>query len=110
MDLIAIIGIAVLAAAAWLWVDSLKAREAAIRAAKFACATENLLLLDDTVAIRYLRFGRDEEGALKLRRVYFFEYSDTGENRNDGSIAMLGSRVLMTKLSTQSVVHPPFLH
>ena len=110
MDIIAAFGITLLAAATWLWVDSLKAREAAIRAAKLACATENLLLLDDTVAIRHIRFGRDEDGNLRLRRVYFFEYSDTGENRNDGSIAMIGSRVLMTKLSTQSVVHPAFLH
>ena len=46
MDFLAIIGIAVLAAALWLWVDGLKAREVAIRAAKLACATENLLLLD----------------------------------------------------------------
>ena len=98
-----------LAVATWFWADSLKAREAAIRAAKAACAMESLLLLDDTVAIRHIRFGRDSEGRLRLRRVYFFEYSDTGENRNDGSIALLGSRVLMTKLSTQSVVHPPFL-
>lgn len=110
MDLLAITGIALSAFVAWLWWDSLKAREAAIRAAKLACATENLLLLDDTVAIRHIRLGRDSEGALKLRRVYFFEYSDTGENRNDGSIALLGSEVLMTKLSTQSVIHPPFLH
>ena len=110
MDFLAIIGIAVLAAALWLWVDGLKAREVAIRAAKLACATENLLLLDDTVAIHHLRLGRDDQGTLKLRRVYFFEYSDTSENRNDGSIAMLGSRVLMTKLSTQSVIHSTFLH
>ena len=110
MDVLAAIGIALLAAATWLWVDSLKAREVAIKAAKHACATENLLLLDDTVAIRHIRLGRDDQGQLRLRRVYFFEYSDTGENRNDGSIAMLGSRVLMTKLSTQSVIHQSFLH
>jgi len=110
MDVMALVGIVLLAAVAWFWVDSLRAREAAIRAAKQACATEDLLLLDDTVAIRHLRLGRNDEGQLQLRRVYFFEYSDTGENRNDGSIAMLGSRVLMTKLSTQSIIHPPFLH
>ena len=110
MDLLAAFGIGLSALIVWLWVDSLKAREAAIRAAKLACATESLLLLDDTVAIRHIRFGRDQEGRLRLRRVYFFEYSDTGENRNDGSIALLGSEVLMTKLSTQSVIHPPFLH
>jgi Protein of unknown function (DUF3301) len=110
MDILGLVGIVVIAAIAWLWIDSLKAREAAIRAAKQACASENLLLLDDTVAIRHMSFGRNSEGQLQLRRVYFFEYSDTGENRNDGSIAMLGSRVLMTKLSTQSVIHPTFLH
>ena len=109
MDALAAIGIALLAALTWLWIDSLKAREAAIKAAKLVCATENLLLLDDTVAIRHIRLRRDDEGHLRLHRVYFFEYSDTGENRNDGSISMLGSRVLMTKLSTQSVIHQTFL-
>ncbi len=110
IDFLDVIGLLVLAAGTWLWIDSLRAREAAVAAAKAACAAEDLLLLDDTVAIRHVRLGRDAEGVLRLRRIYYFEYSDTGENRRDGSIAMLGSRVLVTNLSTPSVIRPTFLH
>jgi len=35
-----LLGILALAALAWLWLDSLKAREAAVRAAREVCAAE----------------------------------------------------------------------
>lgn len=88
-----VFGILLLAAVAWLWLDSLKAREAAIRAAREVCASEGLLLLDDTVAISGLKPARDEGGRLKLQRAYDFEYTDTGDNRLKGSVVMLGHRV-----------------
>jgi hypothetical protein len=50
-----VFGILLLAGIAWLWLDSLKAREAAIRAAREVCVAEGLLLLDDTVAISGLK-------------------------------------------------------
>jgi hypothetical protein len=90
-----IVGILVLGALAWLWLDSLKAREAAVRAARAACAAEGLLLLDDTVAISGLKPARDEEGRLKLQRAYDFEYSDTGDNRLQGSVVLRGHRVVI---------------
>lgn len=90
-----IVGILVLGALAWLWLDSLKAREAAVRAARAACAAEGLLLLDDTVAISGLKPARDEEGRLKLQRAYDFEYSDTGDNRLHGSVVLRGHRVVI---------------
>ena len=80
-------------AGVWLWLDSLKAREIGIKAAKQACAEEELQFLDDTVLIRSLRLARDDDGQLKLRRVYAFEYSDTGDNRRSGSVTLLGQRV-----------------
>ncbi|MSP98291.1 MAG: DUF3301 domain-containing protein, partial [Betaproteobacteria bacterium] len=70
-----IIGIIVLGALAWLWFDSLKAREAAVRAARAACTAERLLLLDDTVAISNLKPVRDDDGRLTLQRAYDFEFS-----------------------------------
>jgi hypothetical protein len=90
-----LIGILLLAAVAWLWLDSLKAREAAVGAARAACASEGLLLLDDTVAIAALRPARDDEGRLRLQRTYDFEYSDTGNNRLRGSVVLLGHRVVV---------------
>ena len=85
----------VLAAVAWLWLDSLKVREAAVKAARAACESDGLLLLDDTVAIRGLKTARNEEGRLRLQRTYEFEYSDTGDNRRRGSVVMLGQRVVL---------------
>ena len=83
------------AALVWLWLDSLRAREAAVVAAREACAVEGLMLLDDTVAIAALRLARDADGHVKLQRAYNFEYSDTGNNRRDGSVVLLGRRVIL---------------
>jgi hypothetical protein len=75
MDLLDIFGLLLLAASGWLWYDSLKAREMAVSSARAACSSENLLLLDDTVAIQRISLGRDNEGVLRIRRIYAFEYS-----------------------------------
>jgi Protein of unknown function (DUF3301) len=76
-----------------LWIDSLRAREHAVRAGKSACERYNLQLLDDTVSFTRLRLARDDEGQLKLARTYTFEFSDTGNNRRHGAIVMLGSEL-----------------
>ena len=89
------VGILILGGLAWLWFDSLKAREAAIRAAREVCAAEGLMLLDQTVAISGLKPARDEGGRLTLQRAYEFEYSDTGNNRLKGSLVLLGHRLVI---------------
>jgi hypothetical protein len=99
MDWLDLCGLLLLAAAGWLWFDSLNARELAVAAAKAACDGERLLLLDDTVAIARITPARDDEGVVHLRRVYGFEYSDTGNDRRAGSIVMLGGRILVINLN-----------
>jgi hypothetical protein len=94
MSLWQILPLAVLAAGAWFLWDSLKAREAANTAMREACRSEGLQFLDDTVALTSLLPVRNEEGRMKLRRVYGFEYSDTGHDRRKGSITMVGDAVL----------------
>jgi hypothetical protein len=79
--------------AGWLWFDSLRAREAAIRAARQACEADGVLLLDDTVALAAFSLRRRDSGRLALKRVYRFEFSDTGNNRLEGSVTMLGARM-----------------
>jgi hypothetical protein len=103
MPLFEIISIAVLAALAWLWFDSIKVREIAVRAASKACAAENFQFLDETVSIAGLKTARDDDGQLVLRRTYFFEYSDTGNNRRPGSVVMLGQEVLMVNVGLRVV-------
>lgn len=87
---------------AWLWYDSMRARERAVAAGRGACEREQLQFLDDTVECTSVRPARDEHGRARLRRIYRFEFSDTGDNRRAGRIVMLGGEV-------ESLTMDPFL-
>lgn len=76
-----------------LW-SSLKAREAANDAMRRVCAREGWLFLDDTVALASMWPARDRHGHFALRRVYGFDYSDTGHERRHGTVTLLGNEVL----------------
>lgn len=93
----------VLAVGVYFWIDSLRARERAVAAGRAACDRYGVQLLDDTVAIAQLRLARDDEGRLKLRRTYAFEFSDTGNNRRQGAIVMLGSMLAELQLEPYPV-------
>ena len=88
--------LAALALLAWLWFDSMRAREHALVAGSRACER------DETVECVSLRPARDENGRVALRRVYRFEFSDNGHNRRAGSIVMMGGEV-------ESLTMEPFL-
>src|SRR5258706_6892138 len=75
------------------WVDSLRARERALAAGRRACERYGVQLLDETVQFAKLRLARNDEGRLRLRRTYTFEFSDTGNNRRHGAIVMLGAQL-----------------
>lgn len=90
--------ILVVAALAWFVWDSLKAREAANAAIRPACRAAGFFFLDDTVALDRLRPARDEDGRMHVGRVYRFDYSDTGDNRRRGTVALIGARVLRVDL------------
>lgn len=83
-----------LAGLVWLWLDSLRARDAGIVAARKTCEHDGLQLLDETVAIARLRLARNEDGQLRLQRTYRFEFSDTGDNRRNGEVTLIGSEVV----------------
>ncbi len=97
-----ILGPLALVGLAWFWLDSLRARDAAVQAAREACIAEGLMLLDDTVAIARIRPARDGEGRVRLQRVYDFEYSDSGNNRLRGSVVLLGRTVVMLNVGMRS--------
>lgn len=90
--------LAVLVGATWFWGDSLRARERAVAAGRTACARYGLQFLDETVAFVRLSAARDEEGRLRLRRTYAFEFSDTGDNRREGMIVTLGGELAGVQL------------
>lgn len=95
---------------AWFWFSAARAREAALAAARQACESEGLLLLDETVVNRGLRLQRDSESRLRLRRVYDFEYSDTGDNRRKGSVVLLGDQVIYLNVGLRLVPMQRVLH
>ncbi len=91
-------------AAGWFWLDSLRARDFALDGARKACEAEGVQLLDWTVAMKRIRLGRDDEGRRGLQRTYEFEFSDTGNNRIEGSITVIGRQLLALNLP---VIAPP---
>ena len=81
-------------AGGWFWMDSMRAREAAVDAGRRACTAENVQLLDWTVAVRKMGLSRDSEGRLRIRRTYEFEFSDTGDNRLKGALTLIGTELI----------------
>jgi len=57
-----------------------------------------LLFLDDTVGLESVWPARDDEGRLTLRRVYGFEYSDTGDNRRKATVTLVDDQVSVSAL------------
>jgi hypothetical protein len=92
--MIELITLTLFIAGGWFWVDSMRAREAAIDAGRRACTAENVQLLDWTVAVKKMGLSRDAEGRLSIRRTYEFEFSDTGDNRLKGAITMIGNQLV----------------
>lgn len=92
-----------LLALAWLWFDSVKVRDIAVRAAASVCAAEGFQFLDETVSIASLKLARDDDGHLLLQRGYAFEYSDTGNNRRPGSVVMLGQEVVVVNVGLRII-------
>ena len=88
-----IVLLAALGALAWYWYAGMQVREQAVMVGRRACADTGRQFLDDSVALRRIRFGRNSSGQLQLLRDYHFEFSDTGDNRRPGVIRMLGDRV-----------------
>jgi hypothetical protein len=107
------VALALLVAGTVFWVDTLRAREAALVAGRTACQRYGLLLLDDTVAVSKMRFTRNAEGRLRLARTYGFEFSDTGDNRRHGAISLVGGDmvdIVFEPYETTSGNEPPRLN
>jgi hypothetical protein len=95
--------IVLIAAGIFLWLDSLRARERAVKAGRAACERYSVQFLDETVSFTRLRLARDPDGQLKIARTYTFEFSDTGNNRRHGAIVMLGGELQDLRLEPYRV-------
>ena len=90
----------------WFWRDSLGAREQARAAGARACQQSGVQLLDDTVALERLWPRRDRDGRLKLERLYVFEFTDTGQSRQVGSVLLVGGRVEVLQMEGGDLLLP----
>ncbi|MCX7111216.1 MAG: DUF3301 domain-containing protein [Proteobacteria bacterium] len=100
----------IIALVAWFWSDSLRARETGVKAVRRACEEEGLQLLDETISLFSMKPGRNDYGRMVLRRVYQFEFSDTGENRRRGSVHLLGQQVVLLNVGLRLVSDDRTLH
>jgi len=77
------------AAGVWLWLESMRGREAARERAGAFCDRFGLQLLDDTVSLAHWRLRR-RGGTWQVWRMYGFEFTDTGTRRRAGYVTLLG--------------------
>ena len=90
-------------ATGWLVWTNLRAREAANEAIRGACASRGYLFLDDTVALASIWPVRNDAGHVTLRRVFDFDYSDTGHRRRNGTVTVVGATVSDVRLDPSPV-------
>lgn len=82
----------------WFWFDMRRSQEIAKIICKRVCNQLQLQLLDDTVALVQVRLKRNSRGRLQVQKSYEFEFSDSGNNRQQGFVIMLGITLEMLEL------------
>jgi len=80
----------VIGATALLWSDARAAAELASHYGREACARTGVQWLDQSVMLVKLGLKRASDGRLRVLRTYRFEYSLRGDDRQAGSLALLG--------------------
>lgn len=75
-----------------LWLDGARARELAIAISKAACKRQGWQLLDDTVFMQRIGLRWTSKG-LRFRRMFRFEYSADGAQRENGYVLMIGTEL-----------------
>ena len=84
---------------AWLWYDAGQAKEVATLGAKLRCDSRGVLMLDQTVVLTRMRLRRARSGQLRPHYNYSFEFTTSGDDRNEGQITVMAGRVLTSTFS-----------
>lgn len=99
----ALIAVALIAAAIWLWRESLRSRETATRAGRRICAASDVQFLDETVALARMNLAWN--GRLALVRIYRFDYSTDGADRAAGLVVVQRGAVVHVQLADPGTLH-----
>lgn len=90
--LLAIVSVAV------IWYESLRIRERVMAHCGEICERAGLQFLDQTVALVSLSLRRTPQGAPTLFRIYQFEVSERGTDRQRGYVAVAGGKIHHVRL------------
>lgn len=85
--------IALLLGASFYWISWQQAREIALSAVRAHCLNLEVQMLDEYVALNSTRLLRDATGRIRVKRIFLFEFSSTGNERYNGTCIVLGKRV-----------------
>jgi hypothetical protein len=83
----------ILLLALWLWQENLRARELATNTCRRACRSYEVQLLDGTVSFGNISFRRRNSGGMELVRMYVFNFSYDGTDRQAGNIVVVRRQV-----------------
>ena len=87
----------------WYSLQVARLKELCVKAVNRRCEEQGVQLLDSTVVLHKLSIARDPNGWLRLRRIYSFEFTATGEDRNNGLVSVLGNRLEMIELAPHRI-------
>ncbi|MDO9047703.1 MAG: DUF3301 domain-containing protein [Methylobacter sp.] len=85
--------IALLLSAYLYWFNGQQVKEVALKAVRANCLNLEVQMLDEYVALNSIRLKRDQAGKIRVRRIFLFEFSSTGNERYNGVCIMLGRHV-----------------
>ena len=88
---------------AFIWHNSMQARERSLELVRKACTEMHVQLLDDTVVLTALSFRRNSLGHLCIRRIYAFRTFTVPNTIQYCTVILIGNQLESLLLDT----HPP---
>lgn len=102
MEMIALLLIILIA---FIWHNSMQARERSLELARRTCTEMQVQLLDDTVVLTSLSFRRNPLGRLCIRRIYEFRILTLPDSIQYCTVILVGDQVESLLLDTHP--YPP---
>ncbi len=83
----------------WAWWLDRGIKQKAYLYAKKYCDTSDVQLLDDNIYLSNLKLKRNHMNKWCIQRTFKMEFTSTGEYRYEGSMEVLGSKVMNIELA-----------